>query len=124
MTVAVELATNAVKFTGSGQLDGLFAVEITCYRDVVRVAVADGGAPAGPRVLDDLVMSDHGRGLLMVRALAARVGICGDRYGRVVWADVAWASDAPAHRLAPDAYEMSPLSWRLPAVPAGAAKSG
>src|SRR6266568_95221 len=40
VTVAVELATNAVKFTASGQ-GGSFAVEITWGGTVVRVGVAD-----------------------------------------------------------------------------------
>ena len=50
--VATELGTNAVRHTASGQ-GGWFAVEITWHRLAVRVAVADGGAPGDPRVLDD-----------------------------------------------------------------------
>jgi anti-sigma regulatory factor (Ser/Thr protein kinase) len=50
ITVAVELATNAVKFTASGRggADGWFAIELTWHAAAVRVAVADGGAPQGP----------------------------------------------------------------------------
>src|ERR1019366_6106722 len=50
--VANELGTNAVVHTASGH-GGWFAVEITWHRAVVRVAVADCGAPGGPRMIDD-----------------------------------------------------------------------
>jgi hypothetical protein len=87
ITVAVELATNATKWTASRR-GGCFTAEITWNGRVVRVAVADGGAPTEPHLVDD-PMSDHGRGLLMVRALSARVGVCGDQRGRRVWAEIA-----------------------------------
>ena len=91
VTVAVELATNTLKFTASGQ-GGSFAVEITWYGTIVRVGVADDGAPDGPHLIED-PLSEHGRGLMIVRALSSRVGICGDHRGRLVWADVAWTAD-------------------------------
>jgi len=95
--VATELGTNAVRHTASGR-GGWFGVEITWHRQAVRVAVADGGAPGGPRVIDDPA-ADHGRGLLVVRGLSARTGVRGDHRGRLVWADVPWgaagARDAP-----------------------------
>jgi anti-sigma regulatory factor (Ser/Thr protein kinase) len=86
--VASEPCSNAVVHSASGQ-GGWFAVEITWYKSAVRVAVADCGAPAGPRVIDDLA-GEHGRGLLVVRELAGRAGTCGDERGRLVWADVPW----------------------------------
>jgi len=86
--VATELGTNAIVHTASGR-GGWFAVEITWHRPVVRVAVADCGAPDGPRVIDD-PEGEHGRGLLVVRGLSVRTGACGDQRGRLVWADVAW----------------------------------
>jgi Histidine kinase-like ATPase domain len=89
--VAVELATNAVKFTASGR-GGFFAVEVTWAAPVVRVAVADGGAPTGPHVIDD-PLSEHGRGLQLVRAVSTRSGVIGDRRGRLVWAEVRWTAE-------------------------------
>jgi serine/threonine-protein kinase RsbW len=86
--VATELGTNAVRHTASGR-DGWFAVEITWHRQAVRVAVADGGAPGAPQVLEDPA-AEHGRGLLVVRGLSIRTGVCGDHRGRLVWADVPW----------------------------------
>ena len=38
-------------------------------------------------------LSEHGRGLRLVAALATRAGVCGDHRGRLVWADVRWADD-------------------------------
>ena len=102
--VANELATNAVVHTASGH-GGWFAVEITWYGPVLRVAVADGGAPAGPRVIDD-PMGESGRGLVVVRALAVRTGVCGDHRGRLLWADIPWdGGGAPGPAASQDPYE-------------------
>ncbi|HUY47639.1 MAG TPA: hypothetical protein VMV92_18225 [Streptosporangiaceae bacterium] len=77
-------------------------MEITWHVAVLRVAVADGGAADGPRVLDE-PGSEHGRGLLVVRGLSLRTGVCGDQRGRLVWADVPWGdADAGSGR---DGYE-------------------
>src|ERR1039457_4754105 len=63
--VANEVCSNAIVHTLSG-LGGRFAVEVAWYGPLVRVAVADGGAPGGPRIIDDPA-GEHGRGLLLVR---------------------------------------------------------
>ena len=95
MTVAVELATNAVRHTASGR-GGWFVLEVTRYRVAVRVAVADGGAEDEPRLVDE-PMSECGRGLKVVHALSSHTGVAGDRRGRLVWAEIPWApGDAPA----------------------------
>ena len=88
VTVAVELATNAVRHTASGR-GGWFGLEVTWHRLTVRVAVADGGAEAGPRPVDD-PMGECGRGLLVVQALSSRTGVTGDQRGRLVWAEIPW----------------------------------
>jgi hypothetical protein len=121
--VANELATNAVVHTASGH-GGWFAVEITWHRAVVRVAVADCGAPGGPRMIDDPA-GEHGRGLLVVRSLSVRTGVCGDRRGRLVWADVPWGNAGAAEPASPqDPYEaaildgQAGLASRFAGVPA------
>jgi anti-sigma regulatory factor (Ser/Thr protein kinase) len=102
--VATELGGNAVRHTSSGQ-GGWFAVEITWHQPAVRVAVADCGAPDGPRVIDD-PEGEHGRGLLVVRGLSVRTGVCGDHRGRLVWADIRWDDAGAAGPAAPmDPYE-------------------
>jgi hypothetical protein len=67
ISVANELASNAIRHTASGR-GGKYAVEITCSQAVVRVTVADGGAPTGP----------------------LRTGVIGNRHGRLVWAEIPW----------------------------------
>lgn len=93
LTVAIELATNAVDHTRSGQ-GGVFRVEIIWQPKVVRVAVTDQGAPDGPRIIESSE-GEEGRGLLIVRELSVRVGVRGDERGRVVWSEIAWDGPAP-----------------------------
>ncbi len=122
VSVAVELATNAVRWTASGR-GGWFTVEITWFAETVRVAVTDGGAPTDPHVIED-PLGEHGRGLLLVRALYTRIGVCGDYRGRLVWADVPWTGDGvtPA-RPCPGAFEAAihhdetALAQRFAAIP-------
>lgn len=94
LTIAVELVTNAIKHTASGQ-GGTFMVEVRWQAEppAVRVTVADGGAPTGPRwpTGPPSGLESHGMGLRMVRFLAARAGVSGGRRGRRVWAEVSWA---------------------------------
>jgi Bacteriocin-protection, YdeI or OmpD-Associated len=96
-SVATELGSNAIRHTASGR-GGWFVVEVAWFRPVVRVAVTDDGAAAGPRVIDDPA-GEHGRGLLVVAGLSVRTGVVGDHRGRLVWADVPWddASIADCH---------------------------
>jgi len=102
--VASELAGNALRHTASGR-GGWFAVEITRWGSMVQVAVADQGGSAQPHVIEDL-MAEHGRGLMLVRGLAARMGYCGDERGRLVWARILWDEPADtAEPVAGDWYE-------------------
>jgi hypothetical protein len=59
-------------------------------------------ATTGPQVADAL--SEHGRGLRLVAALATRAGVCGDHRGRLVWADIRWADDLPDQAAYLDGY--------------------
>jgi anti-sigma regulatory factor (Ser/Thr protein kinase) len=102
--VANELCVNAVLHTSSGQ-GGRFAVEVTWHDPFVRVAVADGGAASGPRVIDD-PLSEAGRGLRMVHELSARIEISGDERGRVICAAIAWEGEnTPEPPRFPSGYE-------------------
>ena len=49
-------------------------------------------------------LSEHGRGLRLVAALATRAGVCGDHRGRLVWADVRWADDGLDQTVCLDGY--------------------
>jgi hypothetical protein len=122
-SVATELGSNTIRHTASG-LGGWFAVEITWHQPAVRVAVADCGAPAGPRVIDDPA-GEHGRGLVVVGGLSVRTGVCGDHRGRLVWADIPWGDAGAAEPASPqDPYEaairdgQAGLASRFAGVPA------
>ncbi|MEU5858858.1 ATP-binding protein [Nocardiopsis dassonvillei] len=75
--VLSELAANAISHTRSGTDGGQFAVRALVYTDRIRVEVRDGGPfenthplhPASPGLLDE-----HGRGLILVNALASSWG--------------------------------------------------
>jgi Histidine kinase-like ATPase domain len=121
--VAVELGTNAVQHTASGR-GGRFAVEITWYAAMVRVAVHDCGAPEGPRMVND-PDGERGRGLQVVKGLSVRTGVCGDHRGRLVWADVPWEETGGAEPASPQGrYEaairdgQAGLATRFAGVPA------
>jgi hypothetical protein len=94
LVVANELSSNAIRHTASGR-GSWFAVELTKNDSVVQVAVADWGGPDEPHVIED-PDGEHGRGLLLVRDLSVRTGVVGDRRGRLVWAQIAWADPGPA----------------------------
>ena len=94
ISVAVELGTNAIQHTSSGQ-GGWFTVGVAHRGAMTRIDVTDEGAPSGPQITDD-PMSDCGRGLIIVRALSESCGVRGDARGRTVWAEVAWTSEPVA----------------------------
>jgi serine/threonine-protein kinase RsbW len=97
VTIAVELATNAIQHTVSGR-GGAFTVEIRWLAEppAARVTVTDAGAPDSPRWPRRMPGAvAGGYGLYIVRRLASRSGVSGGRRGRHVWADVAWTGQPP-----------------------------
>lgn len=93
LTVANELATNALQHTLSGQ-GGWFAVQVTWAPELVRVSVADQGGQSVPALVDD-PQGEHGRGLIIMRALSVRTGVAGGSDGRQVWAEIACGPPMP-----------------------------
>lgn len=89
---ASELAANAVRHSRSGQPGGCFGVQ-TDFRpgDSVQVAVADAGGPWVSREPGD-DDAEGGRGLQVVAALSAEMGITGNDSGRTVWFRCPWKS--------------------------------
>lgn len=82
--LASELAANAIQHTASGQ-GGTFAVTICPSPPAIRICVTDGGAQAGPSVATPGSLSDSGRGLGIVAALASQWGHHAGPGGRTVW---------------------------------------
>jgi serine/threonine-protein kinase RsbW len=79
--LASELAANAIEHSASGR-DGNFAVAVHHRSTDVRVEVVDQGGPWLPGDVSDGL---HGRGLVIVGAVARAWGISGDDSGRTVW---------------------------------------
>jgi serine/threonine-protein kinase RsbW len=93
-----ELATNAVIHSHSGQPGGSYTVSAELGPRRLRVEVRDQGGPWTPAEDPD---DPHGRGLLIVRQLAADWGRAGGVTGWTVWfeMDCSWpaAEGAPPH---------------------------
>lgn len=93
---AAELATNAIRHTASGR-DGSFVTEVSWTGRILRVAVADEGAPTAPvwRPTSADMLAENDRGLDILARLSASCGSDGDYRGRVVWAEFPAGSTAP-----------------------------
>ncbi|MFI0814299.1 ATP-binding protein [Streptomyces sp. NPDC021115] len=71
--IVSELATNAVRY---GRIRGrLFRVHLTLTKTTLRIAVADPKGERLPQPRQPSPDDRHGRGLLIVRAVAARWGV-------------------------------------------------
>jgi serine/threonine-protein kinase RsbW len=95
LVCATELAANAVLHSRSGLPGGHFSVEVAiCAGQWVRVAVEDSGGPWAERGTGDADTED-GRGLHIVCALSAAMGVTGDASGRTAWFCGRWATGPP-----------------------------
>ncbi|MFE6838091.1 MULTISPECIES: ATP-binding protein [unclassified Streptomyces] len=97
--IVSELATNAVQHT-FGQ-SPTFTVDIRLERqEWLRVGVTDSH-PRWPRRLPAAVQQDNGRGMVIIRWLAAEAGgrlsvTPTEEGGKTVWIALPWAVGAPA----------------------------
>jgi anti-sigma regulatory factor (Ser/Thr protein kinase) len=91
LVCATELAANAVLHSHSGLPRGHFSVEVVCAGQSVRVAVEDSGGPWVERGNGD-TDAECGRGLHVVSALSAEMGITGDASGRMAWFCCRWST--------------------------------
>jgi serine/threonine-protein kinase RsbW len=91
LVCATELAANAVLHSRSGLPGGHFSVEIACTAQSVHVKVEDSGGPWSEHGNDD-IDAECGRGLSVVAALSADMGITGDTAGRMAWFCCRWGS--------------------------------
>lgn len=90
--IAVELVSNALLHTRSGEPGGWFGVEVSRGHDLC-IAVHDLGGrsvPAFDTADGQGVLAEHGHGLRVVAELATQVGVEGDPVGgHTVWARLA-----------------------------------
>jgi serine/threonine-protein kinase RsbW len=90
LVCATELAENAVLHSRSGLPGGHFSVEVAiCAGHSVHVSVEDSGGPWAARGTGD-IEAECGRGLRVVSALSADMGITGDACGRMAWFCCQW----------------------------------
>ncbi|MCS0635674.1 ATP-binding protein [Streptomyces sp. LP05-1] len=96
--IVSELATNAVQHT-LGQ-SPTFTVDVRLDRDErLRIGVTDSH-PRRPRRLPAAVQQDNGRGMVIIRWLAAECGgrltvTPTDEGGKTVWIALPWATPVP-----------------------------
>ncbi|HEY7143566.1 MAG TPA: ATP-binding protein [Streptosporangiaceae bacterium] len=87
-----EIATNAVRYAESGD-GGWFDLTVSVRGRTLRIAVAERGGPAAPRIPcegGDPGVLTSGRGLRLVDDLADAWGCAGDTMGRVLWFEISW----------------------------------
>lgn len=89
-----ELASNAVLHSCSREPGGQFTVRVSVSpAGRIRAEVVDRGGPWNPEPAQD---EEHGRGLLIVAALATRWGVTGSEAGRSAWLELDPPSPGPA----------------------------
>jgi anti-sigma regulatory factor (Ser/Thr protein kinase) len=84
-----ELATNAIAYTRSGLPGGMFAVSVQAVPRGVVIRVRDQGARTLPVLADPEPGAEHGRGLLIVAAVAEEWGTEPAATGRATWCRIA-----------------------------------
>jgi anti-sigma regulatory factor (Ser/Thr protein kinase) len=86
--VASELATNAIRHSPSGQAGGTFAVTVRQAPGCARLEITDPGGGPWRLPRRGAELAEHGRGLVIVAALADAFGGAAVPAGRVMWAEV------------------------------------
>jgi anti-sigma regulatory factor (Ser/Thr protein kinase) len=84
-----ELVTNAIAYTRSGLPGGTFAVSVQAGPSGIVIRVRDGGARTLPVLADPEPGAEHGRGLLIVAAVADEWGTEPAAAGRATWCRIA-----------------------------------
>jgi len=84
-----ELVTNAIVYTRSGLPGGTLAVSLQQVPDGIIVRVRDAGSRVAPVLADPEPGAEHGRGLLIVAAVADEWGTEPAITGRSTWCRIA-----------------------------------
>lgn len=88
-----ELCTNALQHTSSGN-GGTFTVTVVREIGRARIEVRDDGAMQVPSPQHRNAVSESGRGLGLVDAIANCWGYRGNQRGRTVFFEIIWAASA------------------------------
>lgn len=89
--IASEFAGNSIQHTPSGGPGGRLTITVTTRPGWTRIAVTDGGVGEWSRPAPADALGDYGRGLLLVDALADKVGHDVDEDGQTMWAELSWS---------------------------------
>lgn len=81
--VTDELVTNAIQYAG-----GLVRLVVRLRRGMVLCEVSDS-SPVPPRQFRAQWRSEHGRGMIIVAALATDMGVRAGRHGKTCWCALA-----------------------------------
>lgn len=94
-TIVAELAANSLQHTPSGAPGGTVTVTVRRQPGMAHIAVSDGGTGGWIRQPAGEAVGDYGRGLILVDAVADKVGHTVDLDGQTMWAELTWdATDA------------------------------
>ncbi|MEV7969161.1 ATP-binding protein [Sphaerisporangium sp. NPDC088356] len=88
-----EVVTNAVVHSDSKNGGKVTLALADCY-DLVHVDVADAGSRTAPRVCGG-ILSEGGRGLMLVDLVSDRWDVHDDDTGRTVWFEVGYRRETP-----------------------------
>jgi serine/threonine-protein kinase RsbW len=117
LLLATELCTNAIVHSRSGEPGGQFSVDIDWTPALVRVVVGDQGAASAPAVAAltgrAALLSDSGRGLLLVDSVADDWGTASRPNRRWVWSDVRWQAGGGPPLAAPANLDAAMASSRM-----------
>ncbi|MFI0480579.1 ATP-binding protein [Actinomadura sp. 9N215] len=90
-SIAAELAANSLQHTPSGEPGGVITVAVSIHPGWARIAVSDTGAGGWSRPAATEALGDYGRGLILVDALADKVGHDVTEVGQTLWAELTWS---------------------------------
>lgn len=89
--IASEFAGNAIRHTPSGAPGGQITITVTTRPGWARIALHDVGDGDWTRPTPAEALGDYGRGLVLVEALADKLGHDVDEAGQTMWAELAWS---------------------------------
>ena len=89
--IASELVGNAIRHTPSGGPGGQVAITVAIRPGWARIAVSDAGTGEWTRPTPAEALGDYGRGLVLVDALADKVGHDVSEDGQTMWAELTWS---------------------------------
>jgi anti-sigma regulatory factor (Ser/Thr protein kinase) len=93
-TIVAELAANALQHTPSGEPGGTVTVTVRLQPGTAHIAVSDDGTGGWDRPPVGEAAGDYGRGLILVEAVADKVGHTVDLDGQTMWADLTWSTES------------------------------